>query len=489
MWRSTAIPSPQNLQHALESASELQALFNPALDEKGEQSPMPPLHQAWTLWPDQPPNGSRLNAHDNLILAALSETELAALAPYLERVTLSSGQVIAQPGQVMGHVYFPLGCSLSWVSHTADGESAELVLVGCDGLIGVPLVLGGLTMQHAVQVQFGGQALRMGADVFLRILGTQVRLHKLALLYVQWQMAQMAQSIVCSRHHAVSERLSHWLLSNAHAAKCEELHVTHETISHMLGVRRESVTQAACRFQAAGWIGNSRGKIMLKDTDSLGRMACECHARSQAESQRYVQQLARLAQTPHGDGHASAAGMAGNGAANAMSAADARPLLQPELSPYGLSPAHATPPQTGDDLQKYVDAYDFAPVGFVTLDAQGKILQTNLAGAILLDIQRSQCQHQRFSDFLDGESQAPFARFHHEVLGGQCRRHCVVQLTAAAHRSALRVRIDATADEWGVENRMVLIDVSEDTTSAGPQSGNWSFPSADAGTAPGAWPS
>jgi PAS domain-containing protein len=172
-----------------------------------------------------------------------------------------------------------------------------------------------------------------------------------------------------------------------------------------------------------------------------------------------------------------------------MSCADARPSFQPELSPYGLSPAQATSPQTGVDLQKYVDAYDFAPVGFVTLDAQGQILQTNLAGAILLDIQRSQCQHQRFSDFLDGASQAPFARFHHEVLGGQCRRHCVVQLTAAAHRSALRVRIDATADEWGVENRMVLIDVSEDTTSAGPQGGHWPFQSADAGTAPGAWPS
>jgi len=489
MWRSTAIPSPQNLQHALVSASELQALFNPELNEKGEQSPTPQLHQAWTLWPDQAPNESRLNACDNLILAALSTTELAALAPHLERVTLNSGQVIAQPGQVIGQVYFPLSCSLSWVSHTADGESAELALVGCDGLIGVPLVLGGLTMQNAVQVQFGGQALRMGADVFLRILGTQVRLHKLALLYVQWQMAQMAQSIVCSRHHAVSERLSHWLLSNAQAAKRLELHVTHETISHMLGVRRESVTQAAGRFQTSGWIGNSRGKITLKDPDSLRRMACECQSRSQTETQRYVQQLARLAQTPNGHDHPSAVSMVGHGAATPMLTADARPPLPSELSPYGLSHAEAAESEPVGNLQKYVDAYDFAPVGFVTLDAQGKILQTNLAGAILLDIQRSQCQHQLFSDFLDGESQAPFARFHHEVLGGQCRRHCVVQLTAAAHRSALRVRIDATADEWGVENRMVLIDVSEEATNAGPQVKHWPFQTTGAGSASTAWPS
>jgi CRP-like cAMP-binding protein len=493
MWSSTAIPSPRNFQSALVSGPELQALLHPARADHDAQDLRHQVQQSPTAWPAQPPQDLGLNANNNLILSALSAAELAALAPHLERVTLASGQVMGQPGHSMAHVYFPLSCSVSWVSHTADGESAELALVGSDGLVGVPLVLGGLAMQHTVQVQCGGQALRMGADVFLRLLGTQVRLHKLALLYAQWQMTQLAQSIVCSRHHAVSERLSHWLLSHAQAAKRCELHVTHETIAHMLGVRRESVTQAAGRFQAAGWLGNSRGKITLKDTQSLSRMACECHARSQAESQRYVHQLARLAQTPHGDGHASSAGMAGNGAATSMSAADAglplSSVLSPELPPYGLSPAQATPPHTGDDLQKYVDAYDFAPVGFVTLDAQGQILQTNLAGAILLDIQRSQCQHQRFSDFLDGESQAPFARFHNEVLGGQCRRHCVVQLTAAAHRSALRVRIDATADEWGVENRMVLIDVSEDTTSAGPQSGHWSFQSADAGTAPGAWPS
>jgi PAS domain-containing protein len=172
-----------------------------------------------------------------------------------------------------------------------------------------------------------------------------------------------------------------------------------------------------------------------------------------------------------------------------MLTADVRPPLPSELSPYGLSHAEAAESEPVGNLQKYVDAYDFAPVGFVTLDAQGKILQTNLAGAILLDIQRSQCQHQLFSDFLDGESQAPFARFHHEVLGGQCRRHCVVQLTAAAHRSALRVRIDATADEWGVENRMVLIDVSEEATNAGSQVKHWPFQSADAGNAPGAWSS
>lgn len=487
MWRSTNHPSPRSLQHALVSAPELQALLHPAMCERGAPGLMPEVNPAPCMRSDQPQHASGLSARENLILAALSAVELAVLAPHLERVTLVSGQVIAQPGHAMVHVYFPLGCSVAWVSHTADGETAELALVGCDGLIGVPLVLGGLAMQHTAQVQCGGQALRMEADVFLRSLDTQARLQKLALLYVQWQMAQMAQSIVCSRHHAVSERLSHWLLSNAQAAKRAELHVTHETISHMLGVRRESVTQAAGRFQAAGWIGNSRGKITLKDPDGLRHMACECQARSQAESQRYLQQLARLAKTPNGHDHNRVAPQAGNGAVASVSAAAAVTAFPSELSPYGLSQEEAAQPQTGDDLQKYVDAYDFAPVGFVTLNAQGKILQTNLAGAILLDIQRSQCQHQLFADFLDGDSQAPFARFHHEVLGGQCRRHCVVQLTPTAHRSGLRVRIDATADEWGVENRMVLIDVSEPVMHDAPQGGPWQFQNGHVGARPAAW--
>lgn len=484
MWSSTAIHSPRGPQQTLVSATELQALLHPGLTEQGTRDLLPLARQTHPIPPVQTPSELGLSAQENMILAALLPTELDALAPHLERVTLASGQVMGQPGHAMAHVYFPLSCSVSWVSHTADGESAELALVGSDGLVGVPLVLGGLAMQHTVQVQCGGQALRMGADVFLRVLGHQARLHKLALLYAHWQMAQMAQSIVCSRHHAVSERLGHWLLSHAQVAKRSELHVTHETISQMLGVRRESVTQAAGRFQSAGCLGNSRGKITLKDPDGLRRMACECQSRSQAESQRYVQQLAQLAQQAQPSGQGSALPEAWP---VSRRVADVSPSLPPSLPPYGLSHDETGPQAAEGDLQKYIDAYDFAPVGFVTLDAQGKILQTNLAGAILLDIQRSQCQQQRFADFLDGDSQMTFARFHHEVLGGQCRRHCVVQLTPTAHRSALRVRIDATADEWGVENRMVLIDVSEQTPHASSQSRLWQFPSTATGAKPAAW--
>ena len=442
MWSSNATPTPRAAQQGVVTELEIQALFQ-GVFAPGDNKHLPfeaPIPRPIKSVPVVVP------AQENLILRALSTHELEELVPHLERLTLVSGQVIGQPGYALRHVYFPLSCSVSWVSHTTDGESAELALVGRDGLIGAQQVLGGLAMQHTVQVQCGGQALRMGADVFQRLLGVHTRLHKLTLLYVQWQLAQMAQSIVCSRHHSVAERLSYWMLSNAQGANTDELHVTHENISHMLGVRRESVTQAAGRLQDAGWIRNSRGKITLKNNEGLRHSACECHVKNQAELSRYLKCLAQL--TPQSDGDARTD--------------RAQAVWPPVLAPYGLPTDGALETlQSADELQKYVDAYDFAPVGFVTLDTQGRVVQTNLAGAILLDIQRSQCRQNLFADFLDDESRAPFERFHHEVLGGQCRRHAVVQLTATAHRPAMRVRIDATADEEGEENRMVLIDVSD----------------------------
>ncbi len=471
MWNPNASLSSGQRQASVVSATELAALLQDAPAAGHAQRHV----SGWM--PVQ-----ALPVGDNSILAALPEAERDALMPHLERVSLSSGQVIGQPGHALQHVVFPLSCSLSWVSHTADGESAELALVGRDGLIGLPLVLGDQAMQHTVQVQCGGQALRMGADVFARLMDSHPRLNKLAMLYLQRQMAQMAQSIVCSRHHAVAERLSHWLLSNAEAAHRTELHVTHETISHMLGVRRESVTQAAGRFQAAGWLGNSRGKISLKDLDGLRTMACECQARSQAESKRYLQQLAQLAQQPNGHGDTSQAQLAWAALPDRPGDVSAQPL-----PPYGWNHEEDTASPADEALQKYVDAYDFAPVGFVTLDAQGQVLQTNLAGAIMLDVPRSQCQQHLFAEFLDGASQTAFARFHHEVLGGQCRRHCVVQLTPTQHRGALQVRIDATADEWGAENRMVLIDVSEQQPCTEQALAPWQFQPQGAAPSPAAW--
>lgn len=370
------------------------------------------------------------NPRRNQILAALSEPHYAAMAEGLELVNLKAGQLIYERGHALQHVYFPTSCTASLFSSTAEGETAELALTGRNGLIGVPLALGATSMEHSVQIQSAGQAYRMPAERFVRCLRDCEQLQQLSLSYVQSLMAQMAQSIVCSRHHSVSERLSQWMLWNADGLGGDELSVTHETIAHMLGVRRESVTQAAGRLQNAGVIRNSRGKITICDRERLMHSVCECYERIQSESVQHVQRMSRLSQRPVSQG-----------------------------TPYGMAADHELPQSTHLDLQKYVDVYDFAPVGFVTLNTQARVTQTNLAAAILLDIQRSQCLNMSFMDLLDEPSRALFMAFHHEVLSGQCRRFCVVSLPATAHRAAMTLRIDATSDESGEENRMVLIDL------------------------------
>lgn len=424
MW--TQLQSKNPVQARLVSDPELQALFDEPDDAvTNAYAQSVPVRDVW-----------RANPRRNLVLAALSENNFDAVKGALDMVNLSAGQVIYESGSPLQYVYFPTTCTASLLSSTMEGETAEVALTGRNGFIGVPLVLGATSMENSVQVQCAGQAYRMSADRFVRVLRDCDQLQQLAMSYVQSLMVQMAQSIVCSRHHSVSERLSQWMLRNSDGLDSHELVVTHETIAHMLGVRRESVTQAAGKLQSAGWIRNSRGKIAIQDRTGLLQSVCECYARIKSDSEQYAHRLGQLSDRPNYSG--------------------AQYVMHLETEP-----AHSDQ----QDLQKYVDVYDFAPVGFVTLDAQGRVTQTNLAAAIMLDVQRSQCQYRPFMSFLDEASRNLFMTFHQEVLSGQCRRFCVVTLPATAHRAAMTVRIDATADESGEENRMVMIDLGADPLS------------------------
>jgi PAS domain-containing protein len=294
----------------------------------------------------------------------------------------------------------------------------------------VPLALGSPSMNHRVVVQCSGQAYRMPAHVFVEELMRCNELQQLALCYVQVLIIQMSQSIVCTGHHSVIERLCYWLLTNQDALASDQLRVTHEMISNMLGVRRESVTQALGKLQSAGHVASGRGKIAILDRDGLASGVCECFSLVSEETRRLFEQVARMGERPA-----------------VWSSADG-------FAPLG--DGHGT------RLQKYQDAYDFAPVGFASLDGQGQVIQTNLAGAILLDIQRSQSQLKHFLDFIVPSDQARFADFHQEVLSGKCRRHCELTLRATDHRSERVVRIDATLDDEGDECQLVLIDVTQE---------------------------
>ncbi|PUE43921.1 helix-turn-helix domain-containing protein [Limnohabitans sp. Hippo3] len=368
------------------------------------------------------------SARQNRILAGIPLSHYARLSEHLKPVHLTAGQVICESGASLEFVYFPTTCTTSLVSHTADGDSSELAMTGRDGMVGVSLVLGSGSMNHRAVVQCAGQAYRMPADVFQAELTRCRELQQLALCYVQSLITQMSQSIVCVAHHSVIERLCYWLLFNQDAVCSDQLNVTHETIANMLGVRRESITQALGKLQSAGLVSSGRGKIHIRDRDGLAESVCECFSLVCTETRRLYERL--------------------------------------ERSPDFAENAHLQDMQAGEQdhalLHKYQDAYDFAPVGFVSLDPQGRVVQTNLAGAIMLDIQRSQRTLSPLVDFIAPADRASFLNFHQEVLSGKCRRYCEVTLCATSHRAEMVVRIDATLDEMGDECRLVMIDVTEE---------------------------
>jgi CRP-like cAMP-binding protein len=385
------------------------------------------------------------SARQNAILAALPLADYASFVEDLEPVDLAPGQVIDEPGMSPGAVYFPVSCSVSLVSSTQDGEMAELAITGHEGLVGVGAVLGMPSTNHRAVVLCAGQAYRMSASDLDMALTRSQALRRLVLRYIQALMGQMAQSIVCSRHHSVLQRLSFWLLFNRDRSDREQLKVTHETIAHMLGVRRESITQAAGVLQLAGGIRTSRGKILIEDAQGLGHHACECYAMVRADYERLQQPL------PDALSASTMDGFRGPGAPDGAAHETAH-----DGAHAGLV--------SGD--RKYADIYDFAPVGLLSVDPQGRLLEVNMAGAILLGIQRSRSSSHVFTEFLSDEAQDTFLGFHAEVMSGKCRRHCQLTLKPTAQRPALVVRIDATVDEDGLENRMVMTDITEQVQQA-----------------------
>jgi CRP-like cAMP-binding protein len=376
------------------------------------------------------------SARRNDILAALPILDYANLCDNLESVDLMSGQVIDEPGTSFGFVYFPVTCTVSLVSSTQDGEMSELAITGREGLVGVASVLGMPTMNHRAMVMCAGQAYRMSAHAFESATAQSETFRRLTLRYVQALMTQMAQSIVCSRHHSVLQRLSFWLLFNQDRAASDELKVTHEVIAHMLGVRRESITQAAGLLQTSGWIRTSRGKIRIENSIGLRGRACECYGLMNTEYARLNQPMMP-----------------------SLKAINARSTPWP-AQVHRADEDIALPLELAPD-RKYADIFDFAPVGLLSVDGQGQMLEVNMAAAILLGVQRSQSAYHLFIDFLTSDSREEFRRFHAEVMTGKCRRHCELKLAATAQRPLMVVRIDATVDEDGLENRMVMFDITE----------------------------
>jgi CRP-like cAMP-binding protein len=224
----------------------------------------------------------------NHLLGALSAGERNRLYPHLRLVPLPLGKVLYESGDVMRHVYFPTDSIVSLLYVLADGASAELSVVGNEGLIGVALFMGGETTPSRAIVQSAGHAYRLIGQQLKDEFHRNGELQLLLLRYTQALITQMAQTAVCNRHHSVDQQLCRWLLLSLDRLSSNQLTMTQELIAHMLGVRREGVTEAAGKLHKLGVLEYRRGKITVLDRSRLEQLCCECYAVVKKETDRLL---------------------------------------------------------------------------------------------------------------------------------------------------------------------------------------------------------
>ena len=226
---------------------------------------------------------------DNYLLAALPPEVFDRLLPNLKPIDMPLGKVIYEPGIELDHVYFPVpGCIISMLYVMTDGSSAEIAVVGDEGMVGIALFMGGDTTPSRALVQSAGQAFQLKGNELKKEFERHSGLQHLLLRYTQALITQMAQTAVCNRHHSVQQQLCRWLLLSLDRLATNELTMTQELIANMLGVRREGVTEAAGKLQARGLISYSRGRITVLDRAGLEAQVCECYAVVKKEYDRLL---------------------------------------------------------------------------------------------------------------------------------------------------------------------------------------------------------
>lgn len=224
----------------------------------------------------------------NQLLAALPEAEWRRWLPQLELVNLELGQVLYESGAKMTYVYFPTSAIVSLLYMLENGASAEIAVVGFEGLVGISIFMGGGSTPSRAVVQSAGMGYRLRADAIQKEFGHSGPVMHLLLRYTQALLTQMAQTAVCNRHHALDQQLCRWLLLSLDRLQGHELVMTQELIATMLGVRREGVTEAALKLQKAGLIRYARGHISVLDRPGLEQRTCECYAVVRKEYDRLL---------------------------------------------------------------------------------------------------------------------------------------------------------------------------------------------------------
>ena len=231
----------------------------------------------------------------NHLLDALLIGEFNRLLPNLEHVVLPLGKVLYESGGALAHVYFPTTSIISLLYVMENGASAEIAVVGNEGILGISLFMGGETTSSRAIVQSAGHAYRLKAQLLKDEFSRGGPVQRLLLRYTQALITQMAQTAVCNRHHTVEQQLCRWLLLSLDRLASDELTMTQELIANMLGVRREGVTESAGKLQRDGIIHYSRGHITVLDRPKLEKRSCECYKVVKEEFDRLLPALHGIA--------------------------------------------------------------------------------------------------------------------------------------------------------------------------------------------------
>jgi|TARA_R110002126_G_scaffold387_6_gene2594 CRP-like cAMP-binding protein len=229
---------------------------------------------------------SMIDPNENALLKALPEETKKRLFPQLKIIKLPLGKVIYEAGQNLENVYFPIDSIVSLLNVLEDGASAEISVVGNEGLVGIAVFMGGESTINRAIVQSAGRAYKLSASVLFDEFNDNQNLRELLLRYTQALMAQMAQTAICNRHHSIDQQLCRWLLLSLDRLASNNLTMTQELIANMLGVRREGVTEAAGKLQKLGVINYKRGQITVTNRQKLETLCCECYAVVKTETDR-----------------------------------------------------------------------------------------------------------------------------------------------------------------------------------------------------------
>jgi CRP-like cAMP-binding protein len=229
-----------------------------------------------------------VDPRDNQLLAALPPAEFQRLLPNLEPLEMALGMVLYESGSTMNHVYFPTTSIISLLYVMQDGASAEIGVVGSEGIVGISLFMGGGSTPSRAVVQSAGRGLRLKSATIKEAFEESGAVLHLMLRYTQALITQMAQTAACNRHHSLDQQLCRWLLMTLDRMQGAEIVMTQELMANMLGVRREGVTESALKLQRAGLIRYARGHISVLDRAGLEHRSCECYAVVKREYERLL---------------------------------------------------------------------------------------------------------------------------------------------------------------------------------------------------------